>query len=132
MANLEKIVDQLSELTLLEAAQLKTMLEEKWGVTAAAPMAMGAMAGMMMPSAGAAGDAAAAAEQTEFDVIITDIGPKKIQIIKEVRVLTNLGLKEAKDLVEAVPATVLQGVSKEAAADAKAKLEAENAVVQIK
>jgi large subunit ribosomal protein L7/L12 len=132
MANLEKIVDQLSELTLLEAAQLKTMLEEKWGVTAAAPMAMGAVAGMMMPGAGAAGDAAAAAEQTEFDVIITDVGPKKIQIIKEVRVLTNLGLKEAKDLVEAVPATVLQGVSKEAAADAKAKLEAESAVVQIK
>jgi large subunit ribosomal protein L7/L12 len=128
MANLEKIVDELSALSLLEAAELKKMLEEKWGVTAAAPMAMAAMPGM---AAGAAGGAAPAEEKTEFDVVITDAGPKKIQIIKEVRALTNLGLKEAKDLVEATPATVLQGVSKDAAADAKARLEAEGAAVQV-
>jgi large subunit ribosomal protein L7/L12 len=130
MANLEKLVDELSGLSLLEAADLKKMLEEKWGVTAAAPMAMAAMPGMM--AGGAAGGAAAPAEEkTEFDVVITDAGPKKIQIIKEVRALTNLGLKEAKDLVEATPATVLQGVSKDAASDAKARLEAEGAVVQV-
>ena len=130
MADLNKIVDDLSALTVLEAAELKKVLEEKWGVTASAPMAMAAM-----PMARAAGGAAAAApveEQAEFDVVITDVGPKKINIIKEVRVLTNLGLKEAKDLVEATPATVLQAASKEAAADAKARLEAEGAVVQVK
>ena len=130
MADLNKLADQLSELTLLEAAELKKVLEEKWGVTAAAPMAMAAM-----PMAGAAGGAAAAApveEQAEFDVIITDVGPKKINIIKEVRALTSLGLKEAKDLVEATPATVLSGASKDAAADAKTRLEAEGAVVQVK
>jgi large subunit ribosomal protein L7/L12 len=131
MADLNKLADQLSDLTLMEAAELKKMLEEKWGVTAAAPMAMGMQ--MMMPGAGAGGDAGAAAEEkTEFDVVITDVGPKKINIIKEVRALTSLGLKEAKDLVEATPATVLQGASKEAAADAKARLEAEGAVVQVK
>lgn len=129
MANLEKLAEELSGLTLLEASQLKTLLEEKWGVTAAAPMAV-AMPGMMAGAPGAA--AVAAEEQTEFDVVITDVGPKKIQIIKEVRALTNLGLKEAKDLVEAAPATVLQGISKEAAADAKTRLEAEGAVVQVK
>jgi large subunit ribosomal protein L7/L12 len=128
MANLDKLVDELSGLSLLEAAELKKMLEEKWGVTAAAPMAMAAMPMMQ----GGAAAAAPAEEQTEFDVIITDAGPKKIQIIKEVRALTNLGLKEAKDLVEATPATVLQAVSKEAAADAKTRLEAEGAVVQLK
>ena len=130
MADVNKLADQLSELTLLEAAELKKVLEEKWGVTASAPMAMAAM-----PMAGAAGGAAAAApveEQAEFDVVITDVGPKKINIIKEVRALTNLGLKEAKDLVEATPATVLSGASKEAAADAKTRLEAEGAVVQVK
>jgi large subunit ribosomal protein L7/L12 len=128
MANLDKLVEDLSGLTLLEAAELKKLLEDKWGVTAAAPMAMG-----MMPMAGGAGAAAAAPaeEQTEFNVVITDAGPKKIQIIKEVRALTNLGLKEAKDLVEATPATVLTGVSKDAAADAKGRLEAEGAVVQV-
>ncbi len=128
MADLGKIVEELSELTLLEAAELKTMLEEKWGVTAAAPMAM-AMPGMM------AGGAAAAEveEKTEFDVVITDVGPKKIQVIKAVRGLTpDLGLKEAKELVESSPSLVLQGVSKDAAADAKAKLEAEGAVVEVK
>ena len=130
MADVNKLADQLSELTLLEAAELKKVLEEKWGVTAAAPMAMAAM-----PMAGGAGGAAAAApaeEQAEFDVVITDVGPKKINIIKEVRALTSLGLKEAKDLVEATPATVLSGASKDAAADAKARLEAEGAVVQVK
>ena len=129
MADVNKLADQLSELTLLEAAELKKVLEEKWGVTAAAPMTMAAM-----PMAGAAGGAAAAPveEQAEFDVVITDVGPKKINIIKEVRALTSLGLKEAKDLVEATPATVLSGASKEAAADAKARLEAEGAVVQVK
>jgi large subunit ribosomal protein L7/L12 len=131
MADLNKLVDQLSDLTLLEAAELKKLLEEKWGVTAAAPMAMAAMP--MMQSGAASGDGGAPAEaQSEFDVIITDVGPKKINIIKEVRALTNLGLKEAKDLVEATPATVLQGASKEASADAKARLEAEGAVVQVK
>ncbi len=131
MADLDKLADQLSGLTLLEAAELKKMLEEKWGVTAAAPMAMAAMP-MMAGGAAAGGAAAAVEEKTEFDVVITDVGPKKINIIKEVRALTNLGLKEAKDLVEATPATVLQAASKEAAADAKARLEAEGAVVQVK
>ena len=130
MADLTKLVDQLSGLTLLEASELKKLLEEKWGVTAAAPMAMAAMP--MMAGGAAAAGAAPAEEQTEFEVVITDVGPKKINIIKEVRVLTNLGLKEAKDLVEATPATVLQAASKEAAADAKARLEAEGAVVQVK
>ena len=124
MANLDKIVEDLSGLTLLEAAELKKLLEEKWGVTAAAPMAAMAMAAA--PTA-----AAPVEEKTEFNVVITDAGPKKIQIIKEVRALTNLGLKEAKDLVEATPATVLTAVGKEAAADAKARLEAEGAVVQL-
>ncbi len=130
MADLEKLVEELSGLTLLEASQLKQMLEEKWGVTAAAPVAMAAMPGMM--AAGAAAPAEAVEEQTEFTVIIKDVGPKKIQVIKAVRGLTDLGLKEAKDLVESAPSTVLEGVSKEVAADAKAKLEAEGAVVEVK
>jgi large subunit ribosomal protein L7/L12 len=129
MADLEKLVEELSSLTLLEAAQLKTMLEEKWGVTAAAPMAVAAMPGMM---AGAPGEAAPAEEKTEFDVILKDVGPKKIEVIKVVRSLTELGLKEAKDLVEGAPNPVLQGVSKEAANDAKSKLEAAGAVVELK
>jgi len=127
MADLAKLVDQLSELTLLEAAELKNMLEEKWGVTAAAPMAMGAMPAMM--AAGAAAEAEE--EKEEFNVVITDVGPKKIQVIKAVRALTDLGLKEAKDLVESVPGTVLEGVPKDAAAEAKSQLEAEGAVVEI-
>jgi large subunit ribosomal protein L7/L12 len=126
MADLKKLAEELGGLTLLEASELKTMLEEEWGVTAAAPMAMAAMPAM------AGGEAAAAPEKTEFDVVITDVGPKKIQIIKEVRALTNLGLKEAKDLVEAPPATVMEGVSKDAATDAKTRLEAEGAVVELK
>jgi large subunit ribosomal protein L7/L12 len=127
MADLEKIVDQLSELTLLEAADLTKMLEEKWGVSAAAPMAMG-----MMPM-GVGGDAAEEVEeQTEFDVVLKDIGPKKINVIKEVRALTSLGLKEAKDVVDSAPATIMEAVTKEAAEEAKAKLEEAGAVVEIK
>ncbi len=130
MADLTKLVEELSALTILEAAELKTMLEEKWGVTAAAA------APMMMAAMPAAGAAAAAAEpeeeQTEFNVILADVGPKKINVIKAVRAVTDLGLKEAKDLVESAPATVLEGVSKEVANDAKSKLEAEGAKVEIK
>jgi large subunit ribosomal protein L7/L12 len=128
MADLQKIVDELSSLTLLEAAELTKMLEEKWGVSAAAPMAMGMMP---MPGAGAAA-AEEAEEQTEFDVILKDIGPKKINVIKEVRALTGLGLKEAKDVVDGAPSKLMEAVSKEAAADAKAKLEAVGAVVEVK
>lgn len=130
MADLNKLVDELSALTVLEAAELKKLLEEKWGVTAAAA------APVMMAAAVGAAPAAAAAEpeeeKTEFTVVLKDGGPKKINVIKVVRTLTNLGLKEAKDLVEGAPQTVLDGVSKEAANDAKAKLEAEGAVVEIK
>jgi large subunit ribosomal protein L7/L12 len=127
MADLEKLVEELSELTLLEAAQLKDMLEEKWGVTAAAPMAMGAMPAMMAAAGGEAEE-----EKDEFDVVVTDVGPKKIQVIKAVRGFTDLGLKEAKDLVESAPSAVLEGVPKEMAEDAKGKLEAEGATVEIK
>jgi large subunit ribosomal protein L7/L12 len=126
MADLEKIVEDISSLTLLEAAELTKMLEDKLGVSAAAPMAMGMMA---MPGAGAA--EAEVEEQTEFDVVIKDIGPKKINVIKEVRALTSLGLKEAKELVDSM-GTVLEGASKEAAQDAKAKLEDAGAVIELK
>jgi large subunit ribosomal protein L7/L12 len=128
MADLAKIVDELSALTVLEASELKTLLEEKWGVTAAA-------AAPVFAAAAAAGPAAPAEEveeQTEFNVILADAGPKKINVIKVVRTLTSLGLKEAKDLVEGAPQTVLESVNKEAAADAKAKLEAEGAKVDVK
>jgi large subunit ribosomal protein L7/L12 len=127
MADLQAIKEQLDSLTLLEAAELVKLLEESWGVSAAAPMAVAA--------AGAAGGAAAAApveEQTEFDVILKDVGAKKINVIKVVRALTNLGLKEAKDLVESAPAPVLQAVGKDAAEDAKKQLEAEGAQIDIK
>ena len=126
MADLSTIIEQLDSLTLLEASELVKQLEEKWGVSAAAP----AMAMPMM--AGPAAVAEEAEEQTEFDVIITDVGDKKINVIKAVRAITNLGLKEAKEMVESAPAAVLQGVAKDAAADAKSKLEAEGAVVQVK
>ncbi|NWG15677.1 MAG: 50S ribosomal protein L7/L12 [Chloroflexi bacterium] len=130
MADLAKIVDELSALTVLEAAELKKMLEEKWGVSAAAA------APMMMAAMPAAGGAVAAAEPeeepTEFNVILAEAGPKKINVIKVVRTLTNLGLKEAKDLVEGAPQTVLERVNKEAANDAKSKLEAEGAKVDVK
>ena len=124
MADLEKIVEQISELSLLEAADLVKMLEEKLGVSAAAPMAMAAM-----PMAAAAEPEE---EQTEFDVILKEIGPKKIEVIKAVRQLTALGLKESKEMVDGAPNTVLEAVTKEAAEDAKAKMEAAGAVVEIK
>jgi large subunit ribosomal protein L7/L12 len=128
MADINSLVDQLSGLTLLEAAELKTALEEKWGVKAAPGGGMMMMAG---PAMGGGAAAPAAEEQTEFNVTITDVGPKKIQVIKAVRALTDLGLKEAKDLVESAPAVVLEGVSKERAAEGKAQLEAEGAVVSV-
>ncbi|MBL8117582.1 MAG: 50S ribosomal protein L7/L12 [Anaerolineae bacterium] len=126
MADLNKIVEELSALTVLEAAELKKLLEEKWGVTAAAA------APVMMAAAAPAAAAEPVEEQTEFTVILKDGGPKKINVIKVVRTLTNLGLKEAKDLVEGAPQTVLESVSKDAANDAKSKLEAEGAVVELK
>lgn len=126
MADLEKIVDDLSSLTLLEAAELTKMLEEKWGVSAAAPMAMG-----MMPMGAVGAAEEEVEEQTEFDVVLKEIGPKKINVIKEVRALTSLGLKEAKEAVDGL-GTIMEGVSKEAAEDAKAKLEAAGAVVELK
>lgn len=128
---LQKLVEELDALTLKEAAELSKILQERWGVSAAAPMAMGVMAG-----AGAAAPVAEAPapveEQTEFDVILKDIGAKKINVIKAVRQVTNLGLKEAKDLVESAPATVLAAVTKEVAGNAKQVIEAEGAVVEIK
>lgn len=123
MANLEKITDDLSKLTVMEAAELSTMLEEKWGVSAAAPVAMAAAPG---------GDVAVAEEQTEFDVVLASFGEKKINVIKEVRVLTGLGLKEAKELVESAPAAIKEAVSKEEAEEAKGKLEAAGATVELK
>ncbi len=128
MADLEKLVEEISGLTMMEAAKLVKMLEEKLGVSAAAPVMMGAM----MPAAGAAAPAEEVEEKTEFNVVLKEVGPKKIEVIKVVRQLTNLGLKEAKDLVEGAPATVLEAVSKEAAEDAKKKLEEVSAVVELK
>jgi large subunit ribosomal protein L7/L12 len=125
MADLAKLVDELSALTVLEAAELSKLLEEKWGVSAAAPVAVAAVA-----AAGAA--APAAEEQTEFDVILTDAGEKKINVIKEVRAITGLGLKEAKDLVEGAPKTVKEAVSKDEAAKIKKVLEDVGAKVQVK
>jgi len=121
------LVEEISKLTLLEASQLVKLLEEKLGVSAAAPIAMAAM-----PAAGPAVAAEPEEEQTEFAVLLKDVGPKKIEVIKVVRQLTNLGLKEAKDLVDGAPSTVLESVSKEAAADAKAKLEATGATIALK
>lgn len=126
MADLEKLADEIQGLTLLEASELVQILEEKLGVTAAAPMAVAAA----VPGAGAAA-AEEEEEKTEFDVLLTEVGAKKIQVIKVVRQLTSLGLKESKELVDGAPSTVLQAVSKEAAEDAKAKLEAEGATVQV-
>jgi large subunit ribosomal protein L7/L12 len=126
MADLSKLVDELGKLTVVEAADLVSKLEEAWGVSAAAPVAVAA--------AGGAGGAAPAAaeEKTEFDVFIKDAGPKKIEVIKVIRQLTNLGLKEAKDMAEAGNAKVLEGVGKDAANDAKSKLEAAGAAVDVK
>ena len=128
MADLSKLVDELSSLTVLEAAELSKMLEEKWGVSAAAPVAVAAAGG----GAGAAAPAAAEEEKTEFDVVLADAGDKKINVIKEVRAITGLGLKEAKDLVEGAPKTVKEGVSKDEAAKIKKQLEEAGAKVDVK
>jgi len=125
MADLQKLVDELSTLTVIEAAELSKMLEEKWGVSAAAPVAVAA------PADAGAG-AAAVEEKTEFDVILAAAGEKKINVIKEVRAITGLGLKEAKDLVEAAPKAVKEGVSKDEAAQIKEKLESAGATVELK
>src|ERR1700748_2972733 len=125
MSNLEQIVDTLSNLTVIEAAQLSKLLEEKWGVSAAAPVAVAAPAG---PAAAAA----PAEEQTEFTVILTDAGDKKINVIKEVRAITGLGLKEAKDLVEGAPKEVKADVNKDEAAKIKKQLEDAGAKVELK
>ena len=123
MTDLSKIVDQLSALTILEAAELAKMLEEKWGVSAAAAVAVAAAPGAA---------AAAVEEQTEFTVMLTAAGDKKIEVIKEVRAITGLGLKEAKDLVEAAPKAVKEGVSKDEAAKLKAQLEKAGAKIDVK
>ncbi|PCJ59909.1 MAG: 50S ribosomal protein L7/L12 [Rhodospirillaceae bacterium] len=124
MANLEKIVDDLSQLTVIEAAELSKLLEEKWGVSAAAPVAVAA--------AGAAGGEAAAEEQDAFTVVLVAFGEKKINVIKEVRTITGLGLKEAKDLVESAPKPVKEGLKKEEAEEMKKKLEGAGATVELK
>ena len=124
MANLEQIVDELSALTVLEAADLSKMLEEKWGVSAAAPVAVVAAGG---------GEAVAAEEEKDiFDVILTGFGEKKINVIKEVRAMTGLGLKEAKDLVEGVPKAVKEGINKDEAGEIQKKLEDAGATVEVK
>jgi large subunit ribosomal protein L7/L12 len=123
MADLQKIVDELSGLTVLEAAELAKMLEEKWGVSAAAPVAM---------MAAAAGEAAVVEEKTEFNVVLVAAGAQKINVIKEVRAITSLGLKEAKDLVEAAPKPVKEGVTKDEAEKFKKQLEAAGATVELK
>ncbi len=127
MADLAKLVDDLSALTVIEAAELSKMLEEKWGVSAAAPVAVAAAGG-----GGAAPAAAAAAEKTEFNVILAAAGDKKINVIKEVRAITGLGLKEAKDLVEGAPKPVKEGVNKDEAAKIKKQLEEAGATVELK
>ena len=123
MANLDQIVDDLSSLTVMEAAELSKLLEEKWGVSAAAPVAA---------AAGPAAAGEAAEEQTEFDVVLTAAGDKKINVIKEVRAITALGLKEAKELVESAPKSVKEGVNKDEAEELKKKLEEAGASVEIK
>jgi large subunit ribosomal protein L7/L12 len=123
MADLDKLVKELSKLTVLEASELTKMLEEKWGASAAAPMAVAAAAAPVT--------AEEAEEKTEFDVIIKDVGPKKIDVIKAIRQITQLGLKDAKDLAETASAKVLEQVGKEAAQDAKTKLEAAGATVDL-
>ncbi|MET0484799.1 MAG: 50S ribosomal protein L7/L12 [Candidatus Rokuibacteriota bacterium] len=128
MANVEQIAEELDKLTLLEAAQLSKMLQEKWGVSAAAPVAVAAMPG----AGGAAAGAAAAEEKTEFDVVLMAAGEKKIQVIKVVRELTGLGLKEAKDLVDGAPKPVKEKVTKAEADDMKKKLEEQGGTVQVK
>ena len=129
MANVEQIAEELDKLTLLEAAQLSKMLQEKWGVSAAAPMAVAAMPGV---GGGAAAGGAAVEEKTEFDVILGAAGEKKIQVIKVVRELTGLGLKEAKDLVDGAPKAVKERVTKAESDDMKKKLEEQGATVSVK
>jgi len=124
MANIEKMADELGKFTVLEAAELVKVLEEKWGVSAAAPMAMASIAAAPVT-------AAEEEEKTEFDVIIKDAGPKKIEVIKAIRQLTTLGLKEAKEVAETPDSKILEAVSKEAANDAKGKLEAAGATVEV-
>ncbi|MBN2149547.1 MAG: 50S ribosomal protein L7/L12 [Anaerolineales bacterium] len=126
MADLNKLVEELSTLTILEAAELVKQLEEKWGVSAAAPVAMAAA-----PSAAGAAAAEPVEEKTEFDVVIKDAGAKKIEVIKVIRQLTSLGLKEAKDVAETAGSKILEAVSKEAATDAKSKLETAGATVEV-
>ena len=126
MADLARLVEELSTLTVLEAAELSKMLEEKWGVSAAAPVAVAAAGG------GAAAPAAPVEEQTEFTVVLATVGEKKINVIKEVRTITGLGLKEAKDLVEGAPKTVKEGVNKDEAAKLKKQLEDQGATVEVK
>ena len=125
MTDLKTLADQLGNLTILEAAELTKMLEEQWGVSAAAPMAM------VAPAMAAAAEAEPAEEQTEFQVVLKDLGPKKIDVIKAIRQITTLGLKDAKDLAETAGAKVLEGASKEASQDAKTKLEAAGATVEV-
>ena len=126
MADIQKIAEDLSSLTVLEASELTKVLEEKWGVSAAAPVAMAA------PAAGQAGDAAAAEETTEFEIHLASAGDKKINVIKEVRTITGLGLKEAKDLVEGAPSKLKDGVNKEDAEKFKKQLEEAGATVELK
>ena len=125
MADLNAIADQLSELTVMEASELTKLLEEKWGVSAAAPVAVAA-------AAAPGGEAAAAEEQVEFDVILLSSGDKKIQVIKEVRAVTGLGLKEAKDLVESAPKAVKEGIGKDEANEIKGKIEAAGGQADVK
>ena len=127
MADLNKLVEELSSLTVIEAAELSKKLEEKWGVSAAAPVAIAAAGG----AAGGAAPAEAAAEKTEFTVVLAAAGDKKINVIKEVRAITSLGLKEAKDLVEGAPKPVKEGVNKDEAAKIKKQLEDAGATVQV-
>jgi large subunit ribosomal protein L7/L12 len=127
MADLDKLVEEIKGLSLMEASELVKRLEETLGVSAAAPVAAMAMAG---PAAAAAAEEVE--EQTEFDVVLKEVGPKKIQVIKAVRQLTPLGLKEAKEVVDGAPSTILEQVSKEVAQDARTKLEAEGAVVEVR
>jgi len=125
MADLAKLVEELGKMTVMEAAELTKMLEEAWGVSAAAPMAMAAM-----PAGGGAA-AEAVEEKTEFDVILKDVGPKKIDVIKVIRQITSLGLKDAKDMAETIGGKVLEAATKDAATDAKAKLEGAGAKVEL-
>jgi large subunit ribosomal protein L7/L12 len=124
MADIEKVLDQLNKLTVLEMAELVKKAEEEWGVSAAAPVAMAA-------AAGPAASAEPAEEQTEFDVVIKDAGPKKIEVIKAIRQMSSLGLKEAKEVAETPDAKVLEGVGKDAANDAKTKLESAGATIEL-